>query len=342
MYSRQLVTMGFLLVGIVQSSGCTSTPATTSHTCSPGETRTCVGSAACPGAQTCSNDGNSWSSCDCSAGAGTGGQGGAASSAQSTGGASNALGGSSASSGGTQTIDTSTYVLVDDMEGTEAQNGPIVLQLGDNQSRPGYWSDWYSTASPLNTMAPNPFGYAALTTPHTTLEGITSTHAVHLVCSIADLYGYCEMGLWFAESDDRASTSPDAGEASGNVTTRIPCDISKHRGIVFWGRSDIANRVKVMFNNADTDVIGEKCGQGDAAVDQCWDSFSKYITFTNTWQRYEVKFSELTQEGWGYAAATGKFDTTSVYSLDFAVNGPGSATAAAVAVDFWIDDIYFE
>jgi hypothetical protein len=66
------------------------------------------------------------------------------------------------------------------------------------------------------------------------------------------------------------------------------------------------------------------------------------VTLTDTWQRYEIKLSELYQEGWGHAAPSGKFDATTTYSVSFQVNGPNSAGAPAVDTDFWIDDLYFE
>src|SRR5687768_15482862 len=47
----------------------------TSRVCDPGETRSCVGPAACPGGQKCSTDGRSWGDCNCGSG-GTGASGG--------------------------------------------------------------------------------------------------------------------------------------------------------------------------------------------------------------------------------------------------------------------------
>lgn len=71
-------------------------------TCSPGDTRTCVGPGACKGGQTCGNDG-SWAACDCggggSAGSGGGGTGGASGTGGSGGADSGAAGGGGA--GGT-------------------------------------------------------------------------------------------------------------------------------------------------------------------------------------------------------------------------------------------------
>jgi hypothetical protein len=213
-------------------------------------------------------------------------------------------------------------LLIDDMEGTIG-NGPIELSLGTTGLNPGYWWDALSTGNASNAMSPSPFTYATLPSPHGTMPGTTSTHAAHLTCSIADLYGWCQDGLLFA--------SPEA-----------PYDISAYSGIVFWGMSPESNTVKVQISNNDTVPSGGKCGQSDASTAQCWDNFATYVTLSPTWQKFEVKFSNLQQDGWGYAVPSGSFDATTAHGITFEISGPQSATTAPVTADYWIDDIYFE
>ena len=220
------------------------------------------------------------------------------------------------------------YVPIDDMEGLA--NGPIELALSSPDLSPGSWWDWHSTGDPSNTKSPDPFVYSPVPAPHETMPGITSNHAAHVACRIADVYGYCEEGF------DLAIGPVDGGE------TRVTYDISKYSGIVFWGMSPTANHVKVMIQNIDTDAQGGRCGTSDASSEQCWDSFCTYLGFTDTWQRFEVKFSDLEQEGWGHPAPGGVFDSTQAYSIYFQVNGPAKAGDPAVNADFWIDDVYFE
>jgi hypothetical protein len=140
---------------------------------------------------------------------------------------------------------------------------------------------------------------------------------------MADLYGWCEDGFNLANPEQ-------------------PYDISSYRGIVFWGMSAASNTVKVQISNDDTVPSGGKCGQSDASVDQCWDNFAKYVSLTPTWQRFEVKFSDLQQDGWGHPVPSGIFDPTTARGISFEVLGPANATAAPVSADFWIDDVYFE
>jgi hypothetical protein len=226
---------------------------------------------------------------------------------------------------GTATIDSNAshdYVLVDDMESGSA-TGPIALNMGNTALGAGYWWSARSTGNPANAMSPDPFSLADLPAPHETMSGVTSTRAAHLTCSLADLYGWCEDGFNFA--------APEA-----------PFDISAHTGIVFWGMSPLGGTVKVQIWNDDTAPAGGKCGQGDASADQCWDSFASYVTLTNTWQRFEVKFSDLRQDGWGHPVPSGIFDPATARGIAFEILGPTVATGPAVTADFWIDDIYFE
>jgi hypothetical protein len=229
------------------------------------------------------------------------------------------------------------YTLIDDMEGTISPNGPVLLPISGAGLAPGYWGSWYSTGSTSNTISPNPFTYVALSSPHPTMDGVTSLHATHLTCSISDLYGFCTESFWPAQH-----AVPDLTPGSDPGLSRVPYDVSAYHGVVFWGMSSKANRVKVMFNNADTDPVAGRCGQSDASAVQCWDAFSKYVTLTDTWQRYEVKFKDLLQEGWGFAPANGKFDPTTIYSIGFQVNGPQTDGAPTIEADYWIDDLYFE
>lgn len=119
-------------------------------------------------------------------------------------------------------------------------------------------------------------------------------------------------------------------------------DISSHSGIVFWAKSPAGNTIKVQIANNDSVPAGGKCGRTDASTDGCWDSFTTHVSPTDKWQKYEVKFSELRQDGWGYPVLAGKLDATTARAINSVVNDPASATAGPVTADFWIDDVYFE
>jgi len=120
------------------------------------------------------------------------------------------------------------YVLIDDMETTTS--GPIQLPMGGTGLSPGSWFDVVSTGSTSNTVAPMPFAFSALSSPHETMTGVTSKNAAHVNCTMADLYGYCQVGFNLADPEG-------------------PVDISKYTGLVFWGMSSVGNTVKVQIAN---------------------------------------------------------------------------------------------
>jgi hypothetical protein len=155
------------------------------------------------------------------------------------------------------------------------------------------------------------------------MNGVISTQAAHLTCLIAEQYGWCEDGLNFTGTD-------------------TPCDISMYSGVVFWGMSTLSNTVKVQLSNDDTVPSGGKCGQTAASVDQCWDNFATDVSLTPNWHRFEVKFANLSQAGWGHHVPSGIFDPTTAHGINFEILGPSSATGTPVIADYWIDDLHFE
>jgi hypothetical protein len=99
-------------------------------------------------------------------------------------------------------------------------------------------------------------------------------------------------------------------------------------------------RLKFVVENADTDALAGRCGQSDASAEQCGDAFTRQVSLTPVWKRYEVKWSELHQDGWGHAAASGRLDARSIYIIGFQIDGPQDKAEAPVDADFWIDDVY--
>ena len=334
--STKIVIGGALAAVLSQCGSGSKDLSTATDGCIPASVRRCVGTWSCKGDQVCSGDGTKWSACACEPTVPSAGYDASVSYDTSISFDANA-------------VDLPTaapavqYVLLDDMESTAAPNGPIRFAATGANAIPGFWGSWHSSGDPSNTIAPDPYAYTLLPAPHQTMDRVTSTHGAGLTCRVADLYGYCEQGLWLAQGlaapDADAGADPvDAG--TSNLMNRIPVDLSAYQGLVFWAMSSKANRLKVIFENADTDALGGKCGQTDASADQCGDAFSRQVSLTDTWKRYEVKFSELSQDGWGHAAPSGKLDPRTVYLIGFQINGPQSSTALPVETAFWVDDIY--
>lgn len=323
----EIVVVSTLTVALAHCGpGSSDDPPTQSGACIPASVRRCVGAWSCKGDQVCSADGKQWTACACDATVpGTGYDAGPSLDASAE----------DAPKAGPAVQ----YVLVDDMEGTAAPNGPIRFSVAG--ASPGFWGSWRSSGDPTNAMTPDPYLHMSLPAPHQTLDGVTSSRAAHLVCHLADLYGYCEAGTWLAQA--APSTVVDAAAAPvgvGDMANRVPVDLSAYQGLVFWAVASKPGRLKVVVETADTDVLGGRCGRTDASAEQCGDAFARQISLTDNWKRYEVKFSELSQDGWGHAASSGKLDPRTIYLIGFQIDGPQSDTAAPVEADFWIDDLY--
>ncbi len=336
------IVVGFTLAAALVQCGSSGKrdPSITPDGCIPASVRRCLGPWSCKGDQVCSSDGTQWSACTCEPTVPNAGY---------DAGAGYDVGVGDDVSLDANAVDQPTtapavhYVLLDDMESTAAPNGPIRFDVTGANATPGFWGSWRSLGDPSNTMAPDPYAYAPLTAPHETMDGVISAHGAGLSCRVADLFGYCEQGLWLAQGPDAATLDAGADPAkagTSNMANRIPVDLSAYQGLVFWAMSSTSTRLKVLVEDADTDALGGRCGQTGASDDQCGDAFSRQVSLTDNWKRYEVKFSELSQGGWGHIAPSGKLDPRTVYLIGFQINGPQSDTAPPVETTFWVDDIY--
>ena len=84
--------------------------------------------------------------------------------------------------------------------------------------------------------------------------------------------------------------------------------------------------------NVYSDADGRKCSDLDSTK-RCGDHLFKSVSgLKTTWEQYEVKFAELTQQAFGLPQAS--FDPTSVYSVQFTL-------ANKLPIDLWIDDVTF-
>ena len=103
-------------------------------------------------------------------------------------------------------------------------------------------------------------------------------------------------------------------------------DASAYAGVAFWARGMAQLRVAVRM----TQIVSEEFG--GSCVKDCFDSHGAERRLTKDWQRYEVRWDELTQKGFGLAVS---FDPRSLYSIEFAV------PEGRPAFDYWLDDVAF-
>ena len=108
-----------------------------------------------------------------------------------------------------------------------------------------------------------------------------------------------------------------------------PYDGGKYGGISFWAGFDAKNgapfSVRVGLVTMDTAWNGGICGT------YCMDFHGSYVIPGTTWQRFELRFDDLRQQGWGDVQAPLRRDQL----VGFVV-WPNQKS------DLWIDDVRFE
>jgi endoglucanase len=154
-----------------------------------------------------------------------------------------------------------------------------------------------------------------------------------------------DTGGTFAMSEGGAHGSSMAARMQGKVGTgsivytgmgfsfvdpKGAYNASKYQGIAFFAKagekSTTAVRVKVPDVNTDKD--GKVCTE-------CYNDFGADLNLTNTWKRYVLPFSGMTQlAGWG-APHTPAIETSKLFGIQWQVASPGAT------YDIWIDDPEF-
>lgn len=117
----------------------------------------------------------------------------------------------------------------------------------------------------------------------------------------------------------------------GPVTAELPplYDASKYVGFSFWAGFDAANgdpvSIRVGLVTLDTAWNGGVCST------LCMDFHGLEVIPSQTWQRFEIRFDELRQQGWGDLQAPLKRDQLVGFVL-----WPNQKS------NLWIDDLRFE
>ncbi len=111
----------------------------------------------------------------------------------------------------------------------------------------------------------------------------------------------------------------------------LPYDLSRFAGLRCWVRSGgsggtgpISDEVRLSFPTPETSN-----GGGCTA---CNDHFGADIALTTSWKQVEVRFSDLTQSGWGQPQLASKPNLAKVLGIQFLF-------PANVRFDLWLDDV---
>lgn len=103
-------------------------------------------------------------------------------------------------------------------------------------------------------------------------------------------------------------------------------DASAYAGLTFWAKGRATLRISAKM----TQVVSEEFG--GSCVRDCFDGHGAFRTLTRDWQKFEVRWEELAQRGFGTQV---EFDPRSLYSVE--VQMPQGQPP----FDVWIDDVAF-
>ncbi|MEI9950468.1 MAG: hypothetical protein WDO74_16160 [Pseudomonadota bacterium] len=203
--------------------------------------------------------------------------------------------------------------------------GPIGEQIDDFEDQDEFIlrlsmrnGPWYVVYDATTTGTISPLSSAIVPlTGADVRPGSSSTGALHLTAS-----GFKDWG---------AGVGADMVNVSAK---KAPYDVSAYRGIRFYAKiaSGTTATVKVLLPNIYSDADGGKCDD-TVSTKRCGDHLFKSVSgLKTTWDVYEVKFSDFTQQPFGLPQPA--FDPTGVYSVQFTL-------ANKLAIDLWLDDVSF-
>jgi len=216
----------------------------------------------------------------------------------------------SAGSAGTSTAGTGSGLVGDQIDDFEDQD-VFILRLSMRNG------PWYGIADATASGTVGPTMTIAALASADLRPGGTGTAALHLTAT-----GFADWG---------AGVGADMVNQMGK---KAPYDVSAYRAIRFYAKvaSGSATTVKVLFPNVYSDADGGKCSDLDSTK-RCGDHLFKSVSgLKTTWDLYEVKFADLTQQAFGLPQSS--FDPTGVYSVQFTL-------ANKLPIDLWIDDVTF-
>jgi hypothetical protein len=255
------------------------------------------------------------------------------------------------------------YTLIDDMEGDVNR----LAWSPPPGTMPGRWVGMIDCTQ-ADRLAPPPYyvdagvlPYEALPASQETLPGVTSARGLRLraTAPIAGVYGASTNAFLATTSGGPLDAgAPPAGAPCRKGTPEdFPAptiDLTAYTGITFWarGESSSANRMRVLLADQNTDPRGGVCNPAHSVEeDGCYNGFGTTLTLTDTFTRYTVDFSSLTQDPiWGYQVRPAVPDVAHAYGLTFlfelahcaldnSSNCAGGDTS--LSFDFWLDDLYF-
>jgi len=258
------------------------------------------------------------------------------------------------------------YVKIDDME----NGGKTIEWLPPDGPLAGVWvtttdcTEVERISPPPEYLGTGGWFYAELPAPYETFSGVHSTHAARLrtTSPLTSVWG-ASMGFDLGPTPGGmrptapdgvlpvmpACPPPDILDYPG-----MPVDLSAYRGLTFWAMAGGGERtLEVQIQDLNVDPRAGICNAADPRDEtDCYNHFRTPLVLTDTMTRYTVDFSAMQQnQTWGYRPNPDVPDLQRVYAIWFEVDqadcgqGPNmmcaGGSAPPLALDVWIDDLYF-
>ena len=158
----------------------------------------------------------------------------------------------------------------------------------------------------------------------------TQVPAEGAACPATPIVGGRSGSTYAQETTGSGFTSFGAGLGFNFVDGGPSYDAHVWSGVQFWARMATGSAtMRVVLSDGNTDSRGGVCS---SAPGGCGDYFGVVISLTSTWALYKVKFTDLRQQGWGYAATA--YDPSKAYGVQWNID-------AGPPFDLWVDDVSF-
>jgi hypothetical protein len=236
------------------------------------------------------------------------------------GGSSTGAGGSGGGAALTDCATVSPDLVISDFEDTMG-----VVYMNGTPKRNGYWYSYNDMSATCMQVPAKGVAYVAGTIPGGG-RCLQSTFALEAKGSGCMTWG---AGIG---ADLGQPAAPDGGTYMG---PKVAYDVTPYVGVKFYARTEpgkaIDLRIKIPMTDETKIADGGNCDEATVGVNKCSDDYGKALALTANWKRYNVLFTDLTQEGWGQMFTWNPAHVTSLQLQ----NKMGDD------FDFWVDDFSF-
>jgi hypothetical protein len=203
------------------------------------------------------------------------------------------------------------YELIDDME----DNDRLVLI---SNGRDGYWQteNDFTVGSTQVPLPGQSYAMTDLVAAGSPREGSLYAAGMHVTGFVNSAWGALMVVSMRATSES--------------------IDASAFCGLHFWAKrgTGIANLVLRVVDKHSSPQGGLCTDSADAGIQQCYDDFHIGVGVSTEWSEQMVRFSDLTQLGFGYQSPTGQIDPATIHGIVFSVD-------EAPDYELLIDDLAF-